>query len=66
MLTRGGLLICLALFATLPLNDAKFNYKKFNKLFDSSEESVHGSSEERDREVKASKVSHNEYHNTSV
>lgn len=50
-------LLCLALLACLPLSDAKFSYKKFNKLFDSDEESVHGSAESREEEVKSFRVS---------
>lgn len=39
------------------VTEAKFNYKKFNKLFDSSEEEFHGSGETiRREEVRASKV----------
>jgi len=48
--------VCLLFLLGLGLGDAKFNYRKFNKLFDSSDEDSHGSQETiRHEEVRASR-----------
>jgi hypothetical protein len=47
------LIVCLTLVAVSPLN-AKFNYKKFSAQFDSSDENIHTSSEEREELEKSS------------